>query len=177
MGQDRNMMVINKKNLLKYENLYDRHYKHEDQEVETRLKSLLVKKRYLEKDEFVDIARWKSKRPTKHYRSKENDDITVREITKFSFQTISEKARVESLMVLRGISWPVASTILHFAFPEQYPIMDFRVIWSLGWNQPISYNFNFWQKYCAKIDSLSQRYELQIRTIEKALWRYSKDHQ
>jgi hypothetical protein len=40
---------------------------------------------------------WKSKRPKKHYQSEENDDLTVKEITTFSFKTKSEKARIKSL--------------------------------------------------------------------------------
>jgi hypothetical protein len=120
---------------------------------------------------------WKSKRPRRHYESDENDGLTVKEITKFSFKTRSEKARIESLLALKGVSWPVASAILHFAFPEKYPIMDFRVIWSLGWKQPSSYDFSFWQRYCIKIHKLSRKYNLPIRIVEKSLWKYSKEHQ
>jgi hypothetical protein len=113
----------------------------------------------------------------KHYKNKDNNDKTVREITSFSFKTKSEKARIESLRILNGVSYPVASAILHFAFPNKYPIMDFRVIWSLGWEQPSTYDFDFWQRYCEKIRGIATILNLPIRTVEKALWTYSKEHQ
>lgn len=171
------MMRINKKNILKYADEYDKQYRTYDSKVEIEIKRLLKKQRYLGRKELLKIGMWKSKRPKRHYRSRENDDLTVKEITKFSFKTKSEKARIKSLLALKGVSWPVASAILHFSFPQKYPIMDFRVIWSLGWNQPSNYNFSFWQRYCKRINKLSQKYNLPIRTVEKSLWKYSKEHQ
>jgi len=170
-------MNISKKNILKYEKKYDADYKPEGMLVEEEMKRLLKKQRYLRRKELVEIGGWKSKRPLRHYRSDENDDLTVQEITKFSFKTKSEKARIGCLLALKGVSWPVASAILHFSFPEKYPIMDFRVIWSLGWKQPSIYDFSFWQRYCMKIHKLSKKYNLPIRTVEKSLWKYSKEHQ
>jgi len=171
------MMNINRENILKYEAAYNKRYKAHDKKTETEMKRLLKKQRYLRQKELVKIGMWKSRRPKRHYESKENDYLVVEEITKFSFNTKSEKARIKSLLELKGVSWPVASAILHFAFPTKYPIMDFRVIWSLGWKQPSSYNFNFWQKYCKKINALSKKCKLPIRTVEKSLWEYSKEQQ
>lgn len=169
-------MNINSKNILKYANAYDEQYRNTDDEaVEIEMKRLLKKRRYLRQKELVKIGRWKSKRPTRHYGSRENDDLTVGEITKFSFSTTSERARIESLLILRGVNWPVASAILHFAFPNKYPIMDFRVIRSLGLEQPSTYNFSFWRKYCKEILVISQKCGMRIRTVEKALWKYDKE--
>lgn len=33
-------------------------------------------------------------------------------------------------------TWGVASVILHFAYPDDYMILDFRAVWSLGIRQP-----------------------------------------
>lgn len=71
----------------------------------------------------------------------------------------------------------VASAILHFAFPNKYPILDTRVLWSLGWEQPKYYTFDFWQKYCNEIKGISEKVGENIRTIDKALWEYSKENQ
>jgi len=114
---------------------------------------------------------------TKHYESEENDDLIVKEVTQFSFNARSEIAKIKSLLILKGISWPSASVILHFAFPTKYPIMDFRVVWSLGWQQPSSYDFGFWSRYCNRIGEISRKHNLPIRTVEKAMWKYSKEHQ
>jgi len=171
-------MNIKKENILKYAAAYDKRYRStDDEKVEREMKRVLQKQRYLRKEELVKIGEWKLKRPTRHYKSKENDALTVKEITEFSLRTESEKAKIKSLLTLKGVSWPVASTILHFAFPLKYPIMDFRVIWSLGWDQPSNYNFAFWQKFCKAINAISRRYKLPIRMVEKSLWEYSKEHQ
>jgi Arc/MetJ-type ribon-helix-helix transcriptional regulator len=170
------MMSINKNNIVKYSGRYDeRHKSTYDERIEKRIKQLLKKQRYLNKSDFVKFGLWKSKRQKRNYQL--NDNLTVREVTRFSFSTKSDEARIKSLMILKGVSWPVASAILHFAFPDRYPILDFRVLWSLGWAVPNSYSFIFWRKYCNKIRAVSKRFGLSIRTVDKALWEYSKENQ
>ena len=171
-------MQINKKNIIKYFGKYNKRYENTRGEaVEKEIKRVLKKRRYLNKNDFIKICLWKSKRPKRHYEGEENDNLTVKEVTRFSFATKSDKARIESLMILKGVSWPVASTILHFAFPNKYPILDFRVLWSLGGRVPQTYSFGFWRRYCNRICSISKRLNLPIRTIDKALWEYSKENQ
>lgn len=169
---------ITRRKILEYAEKYDQKYrKTEDSKVEKKMKRLLKNQRYLRQKELVKIGRWKSKRPTRHYISEENDDLTVKEITEFSFRTKSEKARIKSLLTLKGVYWPTASAILHFAFPTKYPIMDFRVIRSLYGKDPSTYkyNFGFWGKYCKRIRAISNKYNLPIRIVEKALWKYDKE--
>lgn len=169
------MITISKDSIIKYSKLYDERYrKTDDWSVEKEIKEWLKSHRYLDKERFIKIGLWKSKRPRKRYES--NDGKTVREITQFSFRAESERARIESLFVLKGVFYPLASVILHFAFPERYPILDYRALWSLGWNNTV-YNFDFWQKYCEKIREIAKTVSEDIRTIDKALWEYSKRHQ
>jgi len=169
------MMNINKKNILVYEKRYDADYKPKHKVVEEEMKRLLKKQRYLRREDLIRIGNWKSARAKRHYENEENDDLTVREITYFSFNAKSEKARIKSLLVLKGVSWAVASVILHFAFPSKYAIWDFRVMESLGWEN--RYDFNSWEKYCNRIREISKKYNLSVRTVEKALWKYSKENQ
>ena len=167
------MMKINKKNILVYEKRYDADYKPKGRVVEEEMKRLLKKQKYLRRENLIKIVGWKTRNRSVHY-CKENDSNKIRELTKRSFCVGDEKARIESLLTLKGVSWRVASAILHFAFPSKYPIWDFRVLQSLDW--PEHYNFNLWQKYCNEINKISKKYKLPIRTVEKALWKYSKEH-
>ena len=137
------MLEFNRNNIIEYAERYDKCYKAPDESVEREIKELLKNRKYLSREEFIKIGCWKSKRPKKHY--EQNDDSTVKEITQFYFNTKNEQARIKSLFVLSGVSYPLASVILHFAFPDKYPILDTRALWSLGW-QAKSYNFDFWQK-------------------------------
>jgi len=170
------MIQITKATIKEYARKYDERYNGTDDEiVEKESKKWLKSHRFLDRGRFIKIGLWKSKRPKKKYES--NDDLLIREITRFSFATNSEEARIKSLMVLNGVSYPLASAILHFAFPNKYPIMDFRAIWSLGWEQPKYYTFDFWQKYCKEIKGISEKVGESIRTIDKALWEHSKENQ
>lgn len=170
------MMEVTKEKIREYAQKYDKRNKDTpDEIVEKEMKQWLEGNRCLDREKFIKIGLWKSKRPKKKYES--NDDLTVKEITRFSFITKSEEARTKSLLVLNGVFYPVASVILHFAFPNKYPILDFRVIWSIGWPQPKSYTFDFWRKYCDKIQGISKETGENIRTVDKALWEYSKEHQ
>ncbi len=174
------MMTINKRTILECAQAYNNNWNTNDELIEKRMKDILRTQRYLTRDNLREIGLWKSPRAKKHYNSRENDDLTVEEITRFAFATKSERARIGSLLTLRGVSWAVASAILHFAFADKYPIWDFRVLWSLGWyrrGKAPAYNFRLWQRYCSRVREISSRHGLSIRTVEKALWMYSKEHQ
>ena len=166
-------MNITKKSIVKYAGAYEDSYQEKNRRVEREMKAVLCRRKLLTTEQLKRIGVWKSPRIERHYQN--HTEEPVREITGFSFATSSEEARMLCLISLSGVNFPVASAILHFAFPEKYPIMDFRVIRSLGWQQPSKYDFRFWQRYCKKIATLSRRLCLPIRTVEKALWKYDKD--
>lgn len=151
------------------------HYDYGDEEVEKEIKKKLKRQHYLTKEDLITIGLWKSHRPLKHYQK--NNDEDVRTITHLSFSAKNERVRIGTLLILSGVSYPLASTILHFAFPERYPILDFRALWSLGKRQPKSYTFEYWDEYCKEIWSLAKRTGVSVRTIDKALWQYSKENQ
>jgi hypothetical protein len=170
-------MRISKSKILKYASLYDKKYRMSGALIETEIKEILKKRKpkFLTRNELCKIGKWKSPRTKKHCLNPDNDERTVRDISKFSFSTKSERAKIESLFVFKGVSWPVASTILHFAFPDKYPILDFRVLESMGWGKPTQYDFKFWQDYCSYLRKLATKYKISLRVLDKALWQISKD--
>lgn len=40
------------------------------------------------------------------------------------------------LTTINGVSWPMASVLLHFGHADRYPILDFRALWSLEVDTP-----------------------------------------
>lgn len=163
-------------NILKYADKYDDRYKGKaDEIIENEMKEWLKFNRYLDKEKFVKIGLWKSRRQKKRYES--NDDLMIREVTSFCLSTKSDQARIKCLLSLNGVDYPVASVILHFAYPDKYPIIDFRVLWTMGWEKPKYYTYEFWNDYCEKIREISQKVGLDIRTIDKAFWAFSKENQ
>lgn len=93
-------------------------------------------------------------------------------------KTRSEQLRIQVWTLLAGVSWPTASVFLHFAFPEKYPILDVRALWSLKIDPPPKqYTFPFWKEYADFCRNLSLETVRDMRTLDKALWMYSKRHQ
>ncbi len=171
------MIERSKSVLVDYAQRYDINASY-DNKVETKLKKKLKTQNYLTRENFIEIGLWKSKRPRKHYESKVNSDKFVKELTSFAFRTKNERIKIEVLTLLNGCNYPLASVILHFKFPDHYSILDFRALWSLwGLEQPTKYNFELWWKYTQEVKKISKSLNIDIRTTDKALWRYSKENQ
>ena len=95
------------------------------------------------KPDFLAICEWKSPRQRPRYA--ENGPEVIEEVTRIALSARDERIRIGVLLVLRGVGWPVASTLLYFAHRDPYPILDFRALWSLGVDQPpFVYDFAFW---------------------------------
>src|SRR3989344_6810310 len=131
---------FSKKLLMEYAKLYEQKWPHYIKQ-EKEFFEWFTQHRYLNKKTFIELGCWKTKRQTKNYLK--NSDDFIKKTTTQALLANNDNNRLEILMRLHGVSWAVGSVILHFAFPNQYPILDFRVIWSLGFQQPKSYNFEF----------------------------------
>ena len=140
-----------------------------------RLKPQIRKSRRLTKDQLVDICRWKATRSAGN--ALRNDPAYVELITRLSFSTSDERARIELLTLLDGIGWPTASVILHFFHKGHYPILDYRALWSVRAKPPRKYTFDFWWQYTLYCRRMAKKAGVRMRTLDKALWQYSNKHQ
>ena len=135
-----------------------------------------VKRRgFLTKNEFLVVCRWKS--PRSQPRCRTNSPEFICEVTKCALSTPAERLRIEVLTLMNGVSWPTASVILHFFHPDDYPILDFRALWSLKSAVPQPYEFVFWQAYTRHCRKLSKLSGVSMRTVDRALWQFSKENQ
>jgi hypothetical protein len=125
------------------------------------------------RDEFVDVCKWKTERS----RSKvaENSEEDVIEATRLMLSTSSEALRIWIPLGLRGVSWATASVLLHFGHHERYPILDYRALEALGVNGPVTYTIPFWNAYVSACRQLDDETGLGMRTVDRALWQWSKD--
>ena len=139
------------------------------------LKGPVLPKGYLSKSELMIVAKWKAPRSAGHV--KKNPEAYVEEITAFAFKTKNERSRIESLTVLDGVSWPTASVILHFFHRDQYPILDFRALWSASVKVPTQYSFSFWWPYVEFCRDIANRSNVDMRTLDRAMWKYSEQNQ
>jgi hypothetical protein len=139
------------------------------------LKATVNQRGHLTKDELAAVAYWKAPRSSGHARKNSGDYVA--EISGFALKTNCERARIESLTILDGVSWPTASVILHFFHHDPYPILDYRALWSVTLEVPAQYSFGFWWPYVEFCRSLAASAGVDMRTLDRALWQYSKENQ
>lgn len=152
--------------------------RYETPDKEKRLQALKpnIKKRgFLKKSELEILAEWKAPRSAGHVAK--NPAEYVEDVTKFALSANTERARIETLTVLDGVAWPSASVILHFFHDNKYPILDFRALWSLSIDKPKFYTFDFWVDYAEICREIARRNQITMRTLDRALWHYSKENQ
>ena len=133
------MELIFKKKELK---LLAERYEYQSDDILNEITLSAKCKKYLTKEEFIKFCYWKT--PRSKPKVAKNDADFIKEITEISFVTKSDKLRIEILTLLDGVGWPTASTILHFCHEEEFPIIDFRALFSLNCNvKPHNYNYSF----------------------------------
>lgn len=134
------------------------------------------KQRFMTKEDLIYFFDWKTGGRGRS-RCLKNSSSYVKELTRFAFAAKEERLRIEVLTLLDGVRWPVASAILHFVFPDKYPLLDFRALWSLGIDPPPPYNYLFWKAYTDFCRTMSKANNVGLRTLDRALWQYSKENQ
>ena len=148
---------------------------------EQRLKAWLAEQsgpKFLDWDHFVALARWKSERPKQRY--ERNPDAFVREVTELAFQASDDRLRMHILMALGGVGMPVASALLHFAFPDRYPILDFHVVSALAetglWpgDEARAFTPPGWLEFNQLMRGLAGSLGVHMRDLDKALWAFDK---
>ena len=126
---------------------------------------------FYESDELAAVARWKT--PRSSQRIAANSCADVREVTAMAFAA-SERLQHRILTLLNGVQVPTATALLAVAFPDRHTIIDFRsteALKRLGtWDGTGGY------LACLKVcRRLAGRFDYDLRTLDRALWRWSKD--
>jgi hypothetical protein len=125
--------------------------------------------------DFLSLAEWKTTRTKSRCRS--NAPSYVAEVTRHALAASEPRFKVEVLRVLDGVDWATASVILHFCDRDRWPILDVRAFWSLGTEVPKYITYPLWEAYTASARELADLHEVSMRTLDRALWAYSKAHQ
>ncbi len=135
----------------------------------------ISKRGWLNKDEFLAICLWKSRRPKKWYDMNTNERIV--EKTRLSFLEKDEFKKISHLTDLMGVRIPTASAILSVTYPHAYPIIDERCIQSLNflgfinWTTITEYS---WLDYLEIIRKLAKANKKSARDIEKGLFAFNR---
>jgi len=143
----------------------------------------LAKKRgYLVKPELVKICKWKSPRAIHLITS--NSEMSIKKLTSEAFITRSEKRKIELLTTLKGVSLPMASSILTLLNPKRYGVMDIRVweiLYQIGTttsnSRGIHFKFEEWHRYLIIIRHFAKKFNVSARDIERTLFRVHQEYQ
>lgn len=150
-------------------------YRADDQHVIDAIGPAVRRRGHYLRDEFVETYRWKTERTVR--RAERYTDEQIADVTGVAFRQADEQLRIELLRALDGVDYPVASVLLHVGLSEDYPIIDYRALWSLGSGQPTYYSFGFWWSYVECCRGLASAAGVSVREFDKALWAYSDANQ
>ncbi len=128
---------------------------------------------YYRRREFLLVCAWKTPRSAPKVAL--NTEPAVRAATRRALAERDEAVRMQALLSLSGVGVPTASTLLYFAFPALYPILDVRALESLGVKPRSQYPISFWLGYLEACRALAAQSGVSIRTLDKALWQWSKE--
>jgi hypothetical protein len=128
---------------------------------------------YYTRREFIEVCAWKTPRSRPAVAG--NSRRAVISKTGRALAAIDESDRIRPLLELQGVGVPTASTLLYFAFPDDYPILDVRALESLGVKPRSVYPVSFWLEYLKACRDLARRHGVSLRTLDQALWQHSKE--
>jgi thermostable 8-oxoguanine DNA glycosylase len=178
------MLDISREFVKQKAKLYDEKFKDSKElPVEIEIRAWLSRRpepKYLDKEHFVKLGWWKTRRQMKNYKA--NNEILIQESTRSAYLASEERQKLDILtkrMKLKGVGVPVASTILHFLKPDEFPIFDVHVRSSLKkackWNRSVKdASSDAWLEYVDIMRGISKAIEVSLRDLDKALWAYDK---
>jgi len=130
---------------------------------------------HLTRRELEAVCHWKSPRAIWYVRS--NSPAAVRAATRLALGTRDEEARVRALIVLKGVSVPMASSVLMLLDPRRYGAIDIRV-WQLlrrgghvtGSPSGAGLGVGHWLQFLAVLRAVAAALGVKARDAERALF-------
>lgn len=140
----------------------------------------MKKRGYFNRREFLKMGEWKSSRSRKWREL--NSNASIVSISKRLFATDYEKKRTQLLTSLSGVRIPTASAILMLTDPKNYGVIDIWV-WKLLYHygevntKPTGTNFSFknWYNYLMKLRFWAEKFNVNVRDIERTLYDYADE--
>lgn len=138
----------------------------------------------LTKSNLIELSDWQLEpryRRGNRRNIEKNGDRRVEKITRSAFRTRNESDRINELRRLKGVGWAVGSAILHWFHRDPYPIWDPNALWTVGVDESQygteSEYMVVWKAYVPFCRDLAERNEVDMRTLDRALWHYSRINQ
>ncbi len=141
----------------------------------TKVKEEIASKGYLTKTTFIMIINWKSPRVRPIF---EKGDYRIYKKGIMRCLSENDDEKLPALMELDGVGAPIGSTILHFIYPDRFPIMDVRTCEALYYHGYVRSKLRDEKRYPdfrnTILDIQKQCGHYSLRQIDKALFAYHK---
>jgi hypothetical protein len=126
---------------------------------------------YYLRPEFIRICLWKTARVGRRLQNNSSEEVA--NATRLALGGEG----IKPLLHLDGVSWGRASTLLHLALPDLYPILDHRAVHALGASWPSAVSFGFWSDLVAEFRATRERAGVSGRELDRALWQWSSEQE
>ena len=128
---------------------------------------------YLQTAELREMAQWKSRfTPSK---IDNNRPGLIEDVTREAFRLNDDWEKLEKLTEIEGVAESVASVILHLYDRKKYPILDKHALCAIGIDyQEVNYDALFWRTYINLCRTKAEHYDVSMRTLDRALWKFGK---
>ena len=135
---------------------------------------------YYTKDEFLKICHWKSTRSIGL--CSQNTAYQVKQSTNAIFAETDDRAKIMSLLKLRGVAVPTASAILAVTNPSSFGVIDIRA-WQFLYDagevdrnkKGIGLSVNNWLAYLRILRSVAKTVGTSPRLVDIALFMAHKN--
>lgn len=131
----------------------------------------VARRGHYEPDELAAVARWKTPRSQSRIASNTADDVL--DITSTALAA-PERVQHRVLTLLVGVGVPTATALLAVVNPGRHTVLDVRSTESIRrlgeWDGAGGY-----EVYLQACRRLAARLDVDLRTLDRALWRWSKD--
>lgn len=122
--------------------------------------------------DLTAVARWKTRRSQS--RVARNDEADVRDVSRLAFLA-PEHFQHRVLTLLHGIQVPTATALLAIWAPTVHTVMDVRSCGALTAFGEMDDADPSYPAYLALCRALAQRTGSDLRSLDRALWRWDKD--
>ncbi|MEV4119970.1 hypothetical protein [Micromonospora sp. NPDC049645] len=142
-----------------------------ERDVFGRVGPAVAERGYYNRDDLLDVVRWKSPRSTTYIGR--NSDSDIKELTRIALAA-PERLQHRVLCLLEGVGVPIASALLTVWEPSIFTVIDYRAIETLRAQGELDRepDYTHYLQVCA---ALTKRVGTDLRTLDRALWQWSKD--
>jgi len=149
----------------------DRYSVNADNDVLDRVGPKVRELGHYDRDSFLAVGRWKSRRAISRMAS--NTDEMIHDLTATA---LAAPLPIQHLILtlLHGVAVPMASSLLTVWHPEEHTVIDIRAVKSLVEHgeipNPAPNTYPPYMEYLAVCKTIAQRCDRSLRTVDRALY-------